>query len=120
MKRWFIFCIILLLLTTVVGINQTAVDPELFSGEWYSAEGLDLYLFEGGLIYNLNNSIMLLDDACISGAYVYCKDSIVLFARGIDGLEKERELYLIRKDNVSILCDNENGSGITYFLRYYD
>lgn len=118
MRRSAIICIVILICVLIVGLSQTAVDPEDFTGEWYSAEDQSLYFFQEGLIYSSKHPIGLSAKEPISGAYSYCKNTIFLFAVGMDGLEKERELYLIQHNDSSYLCENEDGSGKTYFIRY--
>ena len=95
MRRLAVFCIVIILLFILVGFSQTAIDPEDFSGEWYSSDKQNVYIFQEGLIYCSQYPIALSDSAFISGAYFHCDDSIILFAAGIPGLETEKELYLV-------------------------
>jgi len=120
MRRLAAFCIVIILLIILVGFSQTAIDPEDFSGEWYSSDNQNVYLFREGLIYCPKFPIALTDSIFISGAYSHCDDSIVLFAAGIPGLETEKELYLIEKEDASFLYENKDGSGTIYFIRYHD
>lgn len=118
MNRTSFFCIILCLGIVIAFWGQTAIDPEDFSGQWYSSGDQNAYLFREGLIYNSKHTVKLSDSEFISGAYSYCKDSIFLFAEGIEGLETEKELYLVHKGDGSFLCENKDGSGTIYFIRY--
>lgn len=120
MKRLAVFCIIIFLLAIVAGFSQTAINPEDFSGCWYSSHDQSAYLFQEGLIYCPKQSQSLLETEPIRGAYVFCKDAILLFCTGIEGLETEKELYLIHSGEGSFLCENRNGSGELYFARYHE
>lgn len=116
MKRILCLSILVFLLSCAVFLSRTALDPDAYIGQWYSAEDQRSYFFSEGLIYFGNKPEAESDTA--AGAYVYCKKSIVLYAEGIDGLETEKELYLVRKDRVCFLCENPDGSGPLYFIRY--
>lgn len=118
MKRPTTLFFIAALLIVIAGLIQTARDPASFSGEWYSSQDQTLYLFEEGLIYCSKHPVALSENSFLSGAYVCSKESIYLFATGIHGLEREQELYLIRKEDCSFLCENKDGSGRIYFIRY--
>lgn len=115
MKYALTFIVTLLIL--IIGLNQTVMAPESYSGQWYSADDQSIYSFHEGLIYCSKYTVALSDTDSISGAYSYCKDSIVLFAQGIDGLETEKEIYLVQNKDGSFLCENPDGTGKTYFIR---
>lgn len=117
MKQATAFSIVLLLLIIVV-LSQTAIDPEDFTGQWYSSNDQSVYLFQDGLIYCSKHVIPLSDTDSISGSYTYCRNSIYLFANGIDGLETAKEVYLVQRDDGSFLCENQDGTGEIYFIRY--
>lgn len=119
MKRLAIFGIIVIFCILIAGFCQTAMDPEAFAGQWYSSSDQSIYLFQEGLIYSPQNAIAISDTDSISGAYSYCGKSVFLFASGIKGLETEKELYLIHKGDGSFLCENKDGSGKIYFIRYH-
>jgi len=118
MKRLAAFSTIILLFIIITGFGQTAVDPEDFAGQWYSSSDQSVYLFQEGLIYCPKHAVAISDNASISGAYSYCKNSIYLFAIGVNGLETEKALYLVHSGDGSFLCENKDGSGIIYFIRY--
>ncbi len=117
MKRWGIPVIIILLLIAFSVLNQPAIDPEDFSGEWYSGQEQCIYDFREGLIYCRKYQIPVSDTESISGAYTFSGKSVYLFAVGIEGLEKEKELYLIENPEESLLCENKEGTGRIYFVR---
>lgn len=117
MKRAAAFCLILSVFIIFAGLCRTAVNPDDFIGEWYSAADQSVYLFQNGLLYCPQNPVMLSGDNYISGAYTFSKGSVFLFAEGVPGLEQEKELYLIRQDEGSFLCENKDGSGMVYFIR---
>lgn len=118
MKRFAVICIVFVIMCFVVGLSQTALDPEDFSGLWYSSDDPSAYLFQEGLIYRSHKDPKITDSESFCGAYYFCRDSIVLFTQGIEGLETELELYLVCSDDVSFLCEQADGSGKTYFIRY--
>jgi len=118
MKRLAGFCIIIVLCIILTGLCQTAIDPEEFTGQWFSAEDQRVYLFRDGLIVCSQNGVPVSEKEAISGAYSFSKKSIYLFAVGISGLETEKELYVVHKGEGSFLCENEDGSGKVYFIRY--
>ena len=115
MKYALTFIVTLLIL--IIGLNQPVMAPQNYSGQWYSADDQTIYSFQEGLIYRSKYTVALSDTDSISGAYSYCKDSIVLFAQGIDGLETEKEIYLVQNKDGSFLCENPDGTGKTYFIR---
>lgn len=118
MKRLVIICFLISISILITGLLQPAINPEDFSGRWYSAKDQGIYQFQEGLIYCDKHPVMLSDDAFISGAYSCSRNSIFLFARGIEGLETEKELYLVHKGEGSFLCEQKDGSGMIYFIRY--
>ena len=120
MKRLAVFGIVILLLAIVAGFSQTAINPEDFSGYWYSCHDQSAYLFQEGLIYCPKERQSLPDTESICGAYAYCSDAIFLFCTGVEGMEIEKELYLIHSGDGSFLCENKNGSGKLYFARYHE
>ena len=118
MKRWAILGIAVIIVIILAGLSQTAINPKDFSGQWYSWENQNLYMFQDGLIYCTKYPIEISGTESISGAYTYCKNSVVLFAAGIPGLEQEKELYLVQNGDVSCLSDQREGKGMVYFIRY--
>ncbi len=118
MKRVAVICIVLFIICIFTGLSRTALDPEDFSGLWYTAEDQRAYSFQEGLIFCSKQYPGISGVESIRGAYWYCKDSVILFAKGIEGLETEKELYLIYNGDMSCLCENKDGSGKIYFIRY--
>ena len=118
MKRTAVFCIIITLIILGVGLSRTAINPEAISGEWYAADDQSIFLFENGLIYSPKNVLIFSDTGAVSGAYAYCRDSVFLFTEGIDGLEKEKQLYLVQQGVSNFLCENKDGTGKIYFIRH--
>jgi len=116
MKFAFAFGMVLLVLILVLG--QTAINSQDYIGQWYSADDQSIYLFQDGLIYCSKHIVALSEKDSISGAYTYSKNSILLFAKGIEGLETEQEVYLVNNEDGSFLCENKNGKGKIYFIRY--
>jgi hypothetical protein len=116
MKRWGIAVAVVLLVIFCV-LNCTAIDPEDFTGDWYSSREQCIYHFQNGLIYCQKYPIFMSDGESVSGAYVFSGKSIFLFAEGIEGLEAEREVYLVETADESLLCEREDGTGKIYFIR---
>lgn len=116
MKRWAIAAAIVLLVIFCT-LNRTAVNPDDFTGPWYSGTEQCIYHFQDGLISCPKYSILISDGKPISGAYAFAGKSVFLFAEGIEGLETEREVFLIKTAEESLLCENKDGSGQIYFIR---
>ena len=108
----------IVLLMIIIGLHQPVMDPQDYTGQWYSADDQSIYLFQNGLICSSRHAVPLSDTESISGAYSYCKNSILLFAEGIEGLETEKELYLVHNEDGSFLCENKDGTGEIYFIRH--
>ena len=118
MKQLVSISLIIFFIGIIIVFSQTAVNPEDFNGEWYSSIDQSVYLFQDGLISCSRHAVPISDVAYISGAYAYCKNSILVFAMGIDDLETEKVLYLVQRDGGSFLCEHKNGTGEIYFMRY--
>lgn len=117
MKRWGIPVTIILLLISFFFLSQPAIDPERFSGEWYSGQEQSIYHFREGLIYCRKYEVPLSDTEAISGAYTFSGKSIFLFAEGIQGLETAREVFLVENGDECLLCENADGTGMIFFIR---
>ena len=115
MRRLAIVSIIICILLIIVGLSQTAWNPESICGAWYSSDDQQAYLFEEGLIFCDKYA---LDKDSLCGAYSYCRNSVFLFVTGMDGLETEKEIYCIKDRDGSFLCENKDGTGRIYFIRY--
>ncbi len=118
MKRWLLLGIAIITVAMIAFLGQPAVDPEDFTGEWYSASGQHIYLFQNGIIHCEQNSVALADGSTISGAYIFAGKSVALFARGVDGLETVKEIYLVEHKDELLLCENPDGTGTIYFVRH--
>lgn len=118
MRRWLLFVFAIITVAFIAILGQPAVDPEDFTGEWYSAGGQQIYRFHNGLIHCEKGSVPLGDGSTISGAYIFSGKSVAVFAVGIDGLETVKEIYLIENKEESLLCENEDGTGTIYFVRH--
>lgn len=117
MRRWIVSGFGILLCILGVALSRPAMDTADFTGEWYSSADQSIYLFQEGILYCAKHGIPLSEETSISGAYTFSRDSIFLFAKGIPGMEREKELYLVRKDGGSFLCENRDGTGPVYFIR---
>ena len=117
MRRWLSLGIITILLLVLCLLGRTAIDPEDFTGEWYSPQDQTVYRFREGIIDCPKRSIPLSDGEGFSGAYAFSRDSIVLFTVGEQGTGQVLELYLIENGKESLLCDRKDGSGAIYFAR---
>ena len=118
MRRGLLIGTGIIVVVLLIVLWQPAVDPEDFTGEWYSASGQNIYLFQNGIIQCDQHSAWQADGSCFSGAYMFSGKSVTLFALGIEGLESVKELYLIENKEESLLCENEDGSGQIYFVRH--
>ena len=116
MKRWIGLGIILTAL--IVGgclLSQKAVDPADFTGDWYGAEDGRLYQFHEGIISRLEGTREAEDGFC--GAYLFCKDRILLFTVNSDGESKLMELYPAGDPKGEFLCETADGAGRILFAR---
>lgn len=118
MKRWLLVGLAIIIVVIIAFLGQPAVDPDDFTGEWYSVSGQQIYRFHHGIIHCEQYGAALADGRSISGAYVFSGKTVALFAMGVDGLETVKELYLIENREESLLCDKEEGNGTIYFVRY--
>jgi hypothetical protein len=118
MKKWLLLGIAAMIVALIVFLGQSAVDPEDFTGEWYSVSGQQIYLFQNGIIHCGQHSADLGDGSTISGAYIFSGKSVALFAMGVDGLETVKEIYLVENKEESLLCENADGTGTIYFVRH--
>lgn len=114
MKRWIPLCVAFLF-GGVVLLSRTAISYEDFTGTWYSCSSGEGYLFSQGIIVCQENAR---EEAwAMDGAYNVSRDSLFLFARGVEGLETERVVYLINRNEGDLLCENSDGTGAVYFTR---
>ena len=116
MKRWIALAIILLILVSMgCLLMRTAVDPADFTGNWYGAEDGRLYQFHEGLITNPETAREGEDGFC--GAYLFCRDRILLFTTDARGQSQLRELYLAGEPKGEFLGETADGSGRIVFSR---
>lgn len=114
MKRWIPLCVAFLF-GGVVLLSRTAISYEDFTGTWYSCSSGEGYLFSQGIIVCQENAR---EEAwAMDGAYSVSRDSLFLFARGVEGLETERVVYLIHRSEGDLLCEKHDGTGAVYFTR---
>lgn len=118
MKKWLLFGTAIITAAMIAFLGQPAVDPEDFTGEWYSVDGQNIYLFQDGIIQCKEHSVALADGSIISGAYTFSGKTAAVFAIGVDGLETVRELYLVEHKEETLLCENADGTGTIYFVRH--
>ena len=116
MRRAALIVFLILICAIIAGFCQTAVDPEDFTGQWYASSDQSTYTFREGIVFSGKSPLE--DSFC--GAYSFGRKSIFLFASGVPGLEQETQLYLVEKDEGSFLCENPDGTGEIYFIRYKD
>lgn len=109
MRRWMLAG---LLAGLAAGAFLTRPICSDYSGLWYSAGGQQAYVFRDGLISKEGE---LEDGEAFLGAYCPADQKLLLFVLDIDGLEQERELYLIRQNGREALWDREDG--IVFFYR---
>lgn len=115
MKRWIALAVALIgLLIGFFILGSTAVDPELFTGEWYSAADGKLYHFSEGVI-TCTDRTQKGADFC--GAYFFCGNRILLFTVDPSGVSQLRELYPGGEPRGEFLCESAAGSGRIYFSR---
>ena len=79
-----------------------------------SMQSVRAYL-DDELIYEFG--IPLGENQSMSGAYCVSRNSMVLFARGVEGLETERDVYLVHGSGGDALCEHPDGSGKIFFIR---
>ena len=117
MKRWIPIGVILLLVILAAGLCATAWNPELFTGDWYSAGSGERFSFREGLVTCDGHNLLDGTDEAMCGAYCFDRNSVMVFARGVEGLDVPRRLYLVRSGSGDRLCEAKDGSGVTYFCR---
>ena len=109
--------VLILLVSLLMGLSQTALDPARFQGTWYDTEDGSPYIFEDGVIRREDLGIVLSDGQVLSGAYTFCRDRIAVFYIDSRGLEQVQELYLVPGPQGDTLCQNPDGSGLVRFRR---
>lgn len=118
MRKLLLCGIAIITVAMLAFLGQTAVDPDNFNGEWYSASGQQIYRFQNGIIHCDQYSVALADGNSISGAYTFSGKSVALFALGVEGLESVKELYLVENKVESLLCERKDGTVKIYFVRH--
>ena len=116
MKRWIALGIVLLIIAGGgVLLAQGAVDPADYTGSWYGAEDGQLYQFREGLITCSEDPYEMGDGFC--GAYVFCRDHILLFTMDPGGESILRELYPAGEPRGEFLSETADGAGRIVFSR---
>ena len=115
MKRWSIWiCAGVLILAWIIGLTQTAIDPSDFTGKWYYAEDMSVYLFHNGVIISEAHHMDMDEDEIFSGAYSFAKNKIYLFFAAENRVGDPIELLLIHSSSGDRLCDSQTGTVIFY------
>ena len=117
MKRWVPIGVIFVLVILAAGLCATAWNPESFTGDWYCAKSGERYSFREGLVSCDGQNLLDGTDEAMCGAYCFDRNSVMVFARGVEGLETPRQLYLVHGGSGDRLCEEKDGSGVTYFCR---
>ena len=116
MKCWIALGIVFLIL---IGggclLAQTAIDPVIFTGSWYSAEDGRLYRFHEGIITGPADSQKAEDS--FYGAYQFCGNRILLFTVDAAGQSKLKELYPAGDPKGEFLSETADGAGRIVFSR---
>lgn len=94
-------------------LSAPARKPEDFTGQWYLGDAHAKYLFEDGLISRETDN----GESGIAGAYIFCADKLLLYVTDVEGLEEERELYLVRRTSGDLLCGSKNSTEEVFFSR---
>ena len=116
MKRWIALGIVLcILIAAGCLLTRTAIDPADYTGDWYGAEDGRLYRFREGVISCPEDTRDSEDD--FSGAYLFCKDHVLLFTVSPDGHSQLRELYPAGEPEGEFLCESADGAGRIVFSR---
>ena len=118
MRKWLFLGLAIIAVALIAFLGQPAIDPEDFTGDWYSVDGQHVYRFRNGIIHCEQHFVELGDGSSFSGAYSFSGKSIQLFAIGVDGLESQKELYLVEHKEESLLSDRPDGKGAIYFVRH--
>ena len=112
MKRWIALGIILTaLIAGVFFLQQTAIDPGDFTGEWYRAEDGKRYCFREGVIEDPE------EQAGFGGAYVFSRNKVLLFTVDPSGESRICELYPAGEPKGEFLSESPDGKGRIVFSR---
>ena len=114
MRRWMLAGLLAGLGLTAGAFLTRPICPD-YSGLWYSAGEQQAYVFQDGLISMEGEPHGAEDGESFRGAYCPADQKLLLFVLDIDGLEQERELYLIKQNGKEALWDREDG--IVFFYR---
>ena len=93
-------------------LSRPVIDPQEYTGRWYGAEDGKAYLFREGIITEGAQ-----EDEGFQGAYLFCKDRILLFTVSPDGNSKLRELYPAGGPKGEFLSEGADGTGSIVFAR---
>ena len=112
MKRWIALGIVLTaLIAGVFFLQQTAIDPGDFTGEWYRVEDGKRYCFQQGVIEDPESP------DSFGGAYVFSKNKVLLFTVDPGGESRISELYLAGEPKGEFLSESPDGRGRIVFSR---
>jgi len=109
MKKWLPAAVAGVVVCAGILLSAPVRKPGDFTGTWYSVLEDSCYFFGEGMIS--------CSDGEFRGAYVFDREKVLVFVSDIQGLELEKELYLIHRRDGDYLCDNPNGDGQVYFRR---
>ena len=116
MKRWIGLGIVLFIL---IGggwlLARTAVDPADYTGDWYGAEDGRLYRFREGII--TSSEVEGEAASAFSGAYLFCRDRVLLFTVSPEGESVLKELYPAGEPKGEFLSESADGAGRIVFSR---
>lgn len=92
-------------------LQSTAIEPELYTGDWYRVEDGKQYRFHEGVIAPADA------EGEFAGAYTFCADKIVLFLKDPAGSSRVCELYPAGEPRGEFLCEGSAEKGRIVFSR---
>ncbi|HBK03530.1 MAG TPA: hypothetical protein DDY87_03910 [Clostridiales bacterium] len=92
-------------------LQNTAIAPELYTGDWYRVEDGKRYHFQDGVIAPAEKPEEF------AGAYTFCADKIVLFIKEPTGTSRICELYPGGEPRGEFLCEGSAEKGRIVFSR---
>ena len=120
MKRIMLIGLTLLITAAVVLTGcPIAIDPQNFTGVWYAAKTGEQFVFSEGIISPGKAPVQDRNQGT-TGAYVFCRNHILLFTQKVRGVEEVKQLYLIRLPNGDVLYEKQNATDVIHFFRSRD